>query len=487
MFCATAVNAKTPNDPQYNLQEKMWKQIGAPLAWDYTVGSKKVVVATIDTGADTWHSDLRDNIWTNPYEISDNGYDDDGNGYVDDVHGWNFIDDNNVVRPSVQDTKDDPEAIRHGTIIAGLIGASGNNGKNGTGINWNVSIMPLRAIESDGTGSFGAVAKAVKYAVDNGADVISLSVVSKSDDAYLKSVLYDAYKKGVVIVAAAGNDQIEGDGDLSESQSYPVCEDYDDAQDWIIGVSSVNNSDKLSRFANYGSCVDLVAPGQGIYSIERYAPMFGYNEDFGGSWSGTSFATPLVAGSAALLKSMRPDWGPKEIISTLLKNSDNIDSLNTGFSHALGFGRLNIGRAVINAYDGPIEEKIHPSQAVFSFVKNNVYIKPKNKTKRLFSTLSNVKIIVIDSFLSENLKRDELTVLVKRGKYYYLQFFNDKGRKWHEIVVPTTDYGPKATPQSVKLVLQDSSRRLKVVFKDSAPKIKKNKIFEKYYDWPSNE
>ncbi|EKD43650.1 MAG: peptidase S8/S53 subtilisin kexin sedolisin, partial [uncultured bacterium] len=252
LLSAVPVLAVEPTDPGFDSQQVLWKQIGASQAWEYTTGSKRVTVAIIDTGADIWNEDLKPNVWTNPYEIPDNGYDDDNNGYVDDIHGWNFIENSGDVRTSVLENKDDPDAIIHGTVIAGLVGAVGNNNKSGVGLNWKVQIMPLRAIGSDGSGYFSNVMKAIRYAMDNGADVIGMSMVGDKTDSRLKDLLYEAYKKGIVVVAAAGNDQADGLGNLNTNPLYPVCLDQNDKENWILGVSSVDANDHLSRFADYG-------------------------------------------------------------------------------------------------------------------------------------------------------------------------------------------------------------------------------------------
>src|SRR3989338_5886062 len=117
----TAALAKIPDDPQYPQQQSVWDQINAPSGWDITTGSKSVTVAVIDTGADINHQDLRTTLWTNPREVSGNGIDDDRNGYVDDLHGWNFVENNNNVLTPVTNSGDNPDAVHHGTLVAGLV------------------------------------------------------------------------------------------------------------------------------------------------------------------------------------------------------------------------------------------------------------------------------------------------------------------------------------------------------------------------------
>jgi subtilisin family serine protease len=370
-----SVSAKLSNDPNYSLQEPFYKQIGVPAAWDYTTGSVSVVVAVIDTGVDVLHEDLKNNIWKNEKEISDNGVDDDGNGYTDDLHGWNFVENNSDVGISVINKTDDESAINHGTILAGLIGAIGDNNFLGTGLNWRVKIMPLRAIDSNGNGSLGAVVKAINYAVNNGADVISISFLGEGTSIGLQESLFNAREKGVLLVASAGNnrDDKTGKGNLSSNKQYPICSDFGESENWILGVTSVDLNDRLSRFADYGICVDISAPGEYIYSTQKYAPKHDYAENFGGAWFGSSFSTPLVAGAAALVKSARPDWKAKEIISNLLASADDIDGLNTGYAGQIGYGRLNVGRAVARALE--LKPKIIPALVFESKLikKNNKY------------------------------------------------------------------------------------------------------------------
>ena len=353
IFPGVFASAKTPNDPKYSLQESFYNQIGAPAAWDLTVGNSSVVVAVIDTGVDIWHDDLKENIWQNKKELPDNGIDDDGNGYVDDTRGWNFVENNNDVGISVITVADDSGAVSHGTILAGLIGAAGNNNFLGTGLNWHIKIMPLRAVDSNGNGSFGDIAKAINYAVDNGADIISTSFTGGAISFGFQESLFNARKHGVLVVAAAGNTRTDGfgNGDLSKSKQYPICADFENSDNWILGVTSVDKNDKLSDFTNYGVCVDISAPGEFIYSTQKYAPQYGYSNDFDGPWFGSSFSVPLAAGAAALVKSARPDWEAKEIILDLLASADDIDSLNPGYVGQTGYGRLNVARAVARALE----------------------------------------------------------------------------------------------------------------------------------------
>lgn len=420
-------HAKTPNDPQYLDQSEFYAQISAPDAWDYATGSSKVVIAIIDTGIDSWHDDLATNVWVNPYEISDNGIDDDGNGFIDDMHGWNFVENNNNIRPSVFENINDPEAVRHGTIAAGLIGAVGDNGKNGAGLNWQVKIMALRAVDSSGSGSYDSISQAVVYAVKNGASVISMSVVGEGFDENLKKMMRWAYDQGVVLVAAAGNNRYDGRGDLDTNPVYPACFDSGDQENWIIGVTAVNKNDQLSRFADYGQCADIAAPGEKIYSIERYAPDYGYKKNFGGPWQGTSFATPLVAGAAGLIKSLHPEWSAGKIIETILNFGDNISAINQSLGITMP-PRLNVGTVVKQAY----YSRLPVENISYGLTGNNIWMTTGTKKIDLITVLDARPISFATEYFTDSWS-PEFAVLISRPPFLYVQLYKNNGRYWREF------------------------------------------------------
>jgi hypothetical protein len=415
--------ARTPNDPRFADQQMMWSQINAPTAWDISTGSKQVIVAIIDTGFDSWHDDLASNVWTNKKEVPDNNIDDDRNGYVDDVHGWNFVENTNDPRTSVFDSRDDKESVSHGTIIAGLIGARGDNSRDGVGLNWNVQMMPLRAINSHGSGAISNVIKAVDYAVAEGVDVISMSFVSEMSDALLKETLYQAYKKGIVIVAAAGNHTSDVSGLIN---TFPACYDKGSVENWILAVGSVDGRDVVSDFSNTHSCIDIMAPGDGLYSTERYAPQYGYTNSFGGPWRGTSFAAPLIAGAAALLKARRPDWVAPTIISTLISSADSITGVNSGFT----VSRLNVGRALQSADSAPSPE---PEGMLYTFSGNQVF--SRDVVTGATSTLAFVSGSRILSLSSDPLDKT-VALLLQRDKTYYIRLLRPDGGLESEYSLP---------------------------------------------------
>ncbi len=415
-FLASSVSAKIPNDPKFNLQEAYYNQIGAPLAWEHTVGSNNVVVAVIDTGVDIFNNDLANNIWKNPKEIGGNNIDDDNNGFIDDTRGWNFVENNNSVNIPTILQSDDSGAVNHGTVLAGVIGEEGNNSLNGSGLNWSVKIMPLRALSSDGGGSLTNVAKAVNYAVNNSASIISLSFVGLNKDIDLTEALYNAYKRGILVVVAAGNSRNDttGNENLTKVKQYPICLDAESSENWILGVGSVDREDRLSEFADYGSCIDISAPGEAIFSTQKYSPPDGYNKDFGGAWYGTSFSAPMVAGSAALIKSIQPNWGPKQITDVLLKTADDVDSLNPGFAGQMGYGRLNVGKAVLKAIEA---KNTPPPPAVVMTVK--IIKNPKNYVAQILADGKVVRSINLVDYFPKSSKwflKDDLFVHARLGK-----------------------------------------------------------------------
>lgn len=350
------VLAQTPNDPSYS---KQWylNTIHAPVAWDSTTGSASVIVAVLDTGLDLTHEDIVANLWTNPGEIAGNGKDDDGNGYIDDIHGWDFVGDDADPSPSPVSASS-TEAIDHGTLIAGEIGAVGNNHTGISGVAWNVKIMPVRMLDDQGSGTEYDAANAIKYAVRNGAKVINLSFAGNEAHSALQAAVKDAYTNGVVVVAAMGNES----RDTNITPVYPACMRTTDA-DWVIGVTATDETDHGTSFTNYGSiCADVSAPGTDIYGLSYHNAHEGYPDSYAGMWNGTSMASPLVAGAAALLFSRFPTLTAGEVRNIIKLSVDPVSI--RGFSAGdLGAGRLNIDKALVMAasYAPAVETTVTPS------------------------------------------------------------------------------------------------------------------------------
>lgn len=353
----------TPNDQYYSDQWYLSK-IQAPLAWNTTTGSNDVIVAVLDTGFDKDHPDLVQNTWTNTHEMPGNGVDDDGNGFVDDVYGWNFVEDNNNPEPPISGTYDEG-AISHGTVIAGIIGATANNQIGISGINWRVKLMNVRILDNLGTGDSVTAREGIEYAVKNGAKIINLSFTGFDNDPQLETAIENANKAGVLVVAAVGNTK-NGGINVDEKPIYPACDGHGSPDNGMIGVASSSETDEKSTFSNYGAtCTDISAPGENIlstvYQNDHWTPFKqGYYQD---SWSGTSMAAPMVSGAAALLRSSYTHLLPQQIKNVLRLSADPMHIMGPA-SGKVGAGRLNIAAALTLA------KTLYPPEAeVGSLVK----------------------------------------------------------------------------------------------------------------------
>ncbi|MEY4722604.1 MAG: hypothetical protein RLZZ324_117, partial [Candidatus Parcubacteria bacterium] len=344
---------RVPNDTYFNEQWYL-PYIGATEAWNTSLGTESVPIAVIDSGVDIDHPDIKPNVWRNAGEIAGNGIDDDGNGYVDDVNGWDFVSGDNDPRP---DTTGNFTALgaNHGTVNAGVAAARGDNGRGISGVAWSATIMALRALDSHGEGEPANVARAVDYAVRNGAKVINLSFAGSNQSPELAAALRRAYDAGVFIVAAAGNAPDGGTAtDLDQKQQYPVCLDQGSDENFIYGVAATDDKDVRADFSNYGAgCVDGSAPGVRILSTQVYQPGSKYfGSAYGGFYNGTSVAAPVVSGVVALMRAVDPRLTPKQITNILTATAVNVDGKNPQFFGKLGRGRINAAAAVAAALAG---------------------------------------------------------------------------------------------------------------------------------------
>jgi subtilisin family serine protease len=299
----------------------------ATTAWDITTGGD-VVVAVTDTGIDYRHPDLDGNIWSNPNEVA-NGIDDDGNGYVDDVHGIDLA-------YGDSDPNDDSG---HGSHVAGIIGAEGNNLIGSVGVDWKVRLMPLKFLDKNGDGNTADAAAAIDYAVDQGAKVINASWGGPAFSHTLYAAISRAADHGVLFVAAAGNEGADSD----TSPDYPAAFDLSN----VISVAASDPEDQLLDFSNYGRrTVDLAAPGDLIYStVPTKVNSSGY-----ATYSGTSMAAPYVSGAAALYWSHAPASSYDQVRNALLQNVDPLPSLS---GKTVTGGRLDIAKALGSATSTP--------------------------------------------------------------------------------------------------------------------------------------
>ncbi len=297
-------------------------------AWDITTGDADFVIAVIDTGIDHNHLDLDPNIWENPGEtgvdgmgnlMSTNGIDDDSNGYIDDVRGWDFVNDDNDT------TGDNPF---HGSHVAGILGAAGNNGIGIAGVNWRCKIMPLQFLDATGFGLCSDAARAIEYACDKGVKVSNNSYGDPNVDQSLLDAVTAARDMGHLFVAASGNNG-------NSLPFYPASFDLDN----IISVAAVDNLDQLAGFSNFGATsVDLGAPGVGVPSTVNQNGQMTFE-----SLQGTSMASPQVAGAAALLWSAMPGWTFTQVRSQILSTVRPIPAL---VDVTVTEGTLDVGAAL---------------------------------------------------------------------------------------------------------------------------------------------
>jgi subtilisin family serine protease/subtilisin-like proprotein convertase family protein len=347
--------ATFPNDPNFS---QLWglhntgqsggtvdADIDAPEAWDIQKGNPNLVIGVIDTGVDYNHVDLQGNIWTNPGEIAGDSIDNDGNGYIDDVRGWDFAyNDNN---PSDVDG--------HGTHVAGTIAARGNNGVGVTGVAWNAKVMPLKFLDDTGSGSTSNAILAINYATAKGVKITNNSWGGGGYSQALYDSINAAGQAGSLFVAAAGNSAQNAD----VSPMYPAA--YNLAN--IISVASTTRTDSLSSFSNYGlTSVDLGAPGSDIYSL---APGGGY-----ATLSGTSMASPHVAGGAALLWSQNPTWTAQQVKTTLMNTGDSIAALA---GKTVSGKRLNVYNALGAGSLPTVSVSVSPANVQEDGTTNLVY------------------------------------------------------------------------------------------------------------------
>jgi subtilisin len=287
--------------------------VKAPEAWAKGYTGQGVVVAVVDTGVDYNHADLKDNIWTNTKEIPNNGVDDDGDGYIDDVRGWNFVNNTNEVM----------DDNNHGTHVSGTI-AGENNGVGVTGIAYGAKIMPIKVLDNSGSGSYSAIANGIYYAVNHGANVVNLSLGGDFPNSTLSSAIDYASKKGVVVVMAAGNNGYP-------FVSYPAA--Y--ANKSGIAVGAVDKNNNIADFSNQPGFTQLAyvtAPGVDIYSTvpgDKYA-----------SYSGTSMATPHVAGVVALMLSANHNLTDEQVRQIITNSAANSTKTLTSTSNTSSWRQM---------------------------------------------------------------------------------------------------------------------------------------------------
>lgn len=326
-------NLNVPNDPKFGEQwalsnngqngGKTNADVSALKAWLKTQGSSEVVIAVLDTGVDYTHADLAANMWFRPDAVPQ--YRDDELGAFNDARGFN-----------AEDNLSDPmDENGHGTHCSGIIGAEGDNDEGIAGINWKVKIMPLKFLGRGGFGTTKDAIEAINYAIDRKRNGVNLRIISASwgSTVYSKALedaIRAAGEEGILFVAAAGNSSTNND----RSPHYPSNYNLPN----VISVAALDRSDNLASFSNFGAkTVHVAAPGREILSTW-----------LGGDYreaSGTSMATPYVAGVAALILAAEPKLSVEDLRARVLKSVDKIDSLNGKVESG---GRINAARALEN-------------------------------------------------------------------------------------------------------------------------------------------
>ncbi|MBX7156580.1 MAG: S8 family serine peptidase [Candidatus Kapaibacterium sp.] len=334
----------TPNDAQFGRQWSLLNngtmsltpsKAGADVkmtdAWSITQGDSSVIVAILDTGCDYLNSEFNGRTWYNKNEIPGNGKDDDNNGFVDDFYGWNFA-------YSTNEVLDD---YGHGTNVASIIGMNGNNAIGLAGVDWRCKLMNLKVLNNQSTGFYSWWASAIAYAVDNGANVINMSLGGTSASSALQDAITEAGKNNVTVVVSMGNDN-------TSKPSYPAaC-----TGSFSVGCSSPNDT-RTSAFpwnsakgSNYGSHISVIAPGNYIYGLNSKN-----RADYTSYWSGTSQAAPHVSGLCALLLAQDKTRTPAQLRSIIEQTADDRVGTTTedtpGFDIYYGYGRINAYRALL--------------------------------------------------------------------------------------------------------------------------------------------
>ncbi len=305
----------TPNDPSYSSQWGL-TNINAPAAWNYFSSGSNVVVAIVDDAIERTHPDLSPNLWVNNGEIAGNNIDDDNNGYIDDVNGYDVAsNDNNPNPPST--------SYDHGTHVAGIVSARSNNGVGVASIGFSCKLMCVKSTTTVGQVTNGY--DGIVYAAVSGADVINMSWGGPSSSTTAQNVVNYAVSQGCILIAAAGNDNVN-------TQFYPA------AYTNVVSVAATTSSNTKASFSNYGNWIDVSAPGNNIYSTTVGGTY--------GNKSGTSMASPMVAGLAGLMKSLNPTMPNSDLINCLISTAANIDTQNPSYVGQLGSGRIDAAAAM---------------------------------------------------------------------------------------------------------------------------------------------
>lgn len=344
---AAGQSMDVPNDPEFDQQwylyndgtfnfgtPKAGADIQALSAWERSQGSASITVAIIDSGINPDHAEFAGRLWRNDDDRYD-GEDNDHNGYIDDYFGWDFVNEDN-------DPMDDNG---HGTAVAGVLAANGNNALGYAGIDWNCRLMICKVVGGSQVGYYSDWIRAIYYAVQEGVDVINFSLVGVDDSRALKEAVDYAYRKGVLIVASMGNGN-------SSIPNYPAAYHHTLA----VGASDPDDQRSTafngspSRGSNYGDHIDIIAPGNYILGLNQYS-----TDRPGNIWAGTSMAAPMTTGVVSLLLAIDEDLPPSQVTAIMTSScEDQIGSTQEdveGWDPYYGWGRVNAARALASLID----------------------------------------------------------------------------------------------------------------------------------------
>jgi len=308
---AVAKVSGTANDTLFSSEWHLAK-IQAPSAWDVTTGTSSVIVAVVDTGVNASHPDLAGKVLST---------------------GWDFVANDSTTM----------DENGHGTAVAGTIAPDANNNLGVVGVAWANLILPVRVLDASGAGNYSTIAQGIIWAADHGARIINLSLGGTASSSTLQSAINYAWSKQCIVVAAAGNN----------GNSVPV---YPAACSNVVSVAATNASDTRPSWSNYGSYIDVCAPGENIVTLDgsnSYA-----------SWSGTSFSTPVTSGVLALMASVNPSLTNAQLVDVLLKNCDDLGT--SGADIYYGNGRVNALRAVNAAKNFVVPDTTAPVATISS-------------------------------------------------------------------------------------------------------------------------
>tara|TARA_Y100001968_G_scaffold36907_1_gene28321 strand:+ start:3828 stop:7028 length:3201 start_codon:yes stop_codon:yes gene_type:complete len=496
-----------PNDARFDEQWSLLNygqgdgfddsDIFAPEAWKIRSTSPNVVVAVVDSGIDYNHEDLVNNIWKNPYEIANNGIDDDLNGYVDDYLGWDFYNNDNNPHPHSYSNI-------HGTHVAGLIGAEGNNGKGIAGVSWDIKLMNLKVF-SDYKLVKNAYTSdtwdAIKYAADNGADIINLSLGidigrkiidggyyysgSFNDFKNLLPAFYDGWystlkyasDKGCLIIAAAGNDYSSNDNFTC------IPADFASEIPGMISVAAASNKGRISSYSNYGNIISIAAPGGDYNSgsssqILSTAPFNRYE-----SISGTSMAAPIVSGAAALLIAENSSLSNIDLKKILMNSSSKYKWL----SEKVESGFLDLYEAITIAKT--YEANIAPTNWQLSQTKFDENIPAGS----IIATLSAVDenqsdthtFTLVDGYIESS---DNKFFTIDGNQLKIISSPDYETKSSYSIVLKTTDQGGLSSPDLyIELSVNDINENVQNDSNSSSATSKElQQLYVAYFSRPSD-